>query len=201
MFSMELDAASLDYDASYKLLTGSIVPRPIAWVTTCSAAGLTNAAPFSAFTLISPNPPMVMFLSSRREREKDTERNARETGQFVINIGAQDSLTDLHLSSANLPPNESELERFEIKFVRSTTVRPPRIANAPICFECDAIQFLEFGNDPHTMIIGQVKHFFVRDDLYAGGRIDQTRLQPIARVGGPNYARLGEIVHMPPPVV
>lgn len=198
---MELDAASLDYDASYKLLTGSIVPRPIAWVTTCSAAGVTNAAPFSAFTLVSPNPPMVMFLSSRRDREKDTERNARETGQFVVNIGAQHSLTELHLSSADLPPEESELERFSIRFVPSATVKPPRIADAPISFECDAVQFLDFGNDPHTMIIGKVKHFFVRDDLYTGGRIDQARLQPIARVGGPNYARMGEIVHMPPPVV
>jgi flavin reductase (DIM6/NTAB) family NADH-FMN oxidoreductase RutF len=198
---MELDAGSLDYDASYKLLTGAIVPRPIAWVTTCSLAGLTNAAPFSAFTLVSPNPPMVMFLSSRREREKDTERNARESRQFVINIGAQASLNDLHLSSADLPADESELERFGIRFAPSATVRPPRIVDAPVCFECDAIQFLEFGKDPHTMIIGQVKHFFVRDDLYSGGRIDQERLQPIARVGGPNYARLGEIIHMPPPKV
>lgn len=196
---MELRAGDLDYNTTYKILTGAIVPRPIAWVTTMSAAGVVNAAPFSAFTLVSPDPPLVLFLSSRRERRKDTERNVRETKEFVVNIGDQACLHDLHMTSAALGPEQSETERYAIAVTPSLSVKPPRVASAPVCFECRLVQLLEFGNDPHTMVIGQVEHFYLRDDLYANGRIDQSKLQPIARIGGPTYAHLGEFVHLPPP--
>jgi flavin reductase (DIM6/NTAB) family NADH-FMN oxidoreductase RutF len=196
--SVEIPASNLNWDQTYKLMTGAIVPRPIAWVTTCSPDGVVNAAPFSAFTLLSQDPPIVLFQAIEGEREKDTARNIRLTGEFVVNIPNLPLLEAMHLCSASLPPDESEVERFDIETAPSACVRPPRIAAAPICFECRLIMHFPIGREPHVVFIGEVKHFYVRDDLYDGGRIDQALLQPIGRIGGPWYARLGEMIHMPP---
>lgn len=83
--------------------------------------------------------------------------------------------------------------------IDSITVTPPRIKASPICFECKLAQMFDVGNEPHTLIIGQIIHFYVVDHLYQNGRIDQEKLRPVARIGGPTYARLGEFIHLPPP--
>jgi len=178
-------------------MTGAIVPRPIAWVTTLSPEGVVNAAPFSAFTLLSQDPPTILFQAVEDEREKDTARNIRLSGEFVVNIPNLPLLEQMHLCSASLPPEQSEVERFGIATAPSLCVKPPRIAAAPICFECKLIMYFPIGREPHVVFIGEVKHFYVRDDLYDDGRIDQALLQPICRIGGPWYARLGEMIHMP----
>jgi len=195
---MEIPASSLNWDQTYKLMTGAIVPRPIAWVTTVSPEGVVNAAPFSAFTLLSQDPPIVLFQALEGEREKDTARNARLTREFVVNIPNLPLLEPMHQCSAALPPEESEVEHFNIATTPSLTVQPPRIAAAPICFECRLIMHFPIGREPHVVFIGEVVHFFVRDDLYEDGRIDQQRLQPIGRIGGPWYASLGDMIHMAP---
>jgi len=194
---MEIPANSLNWDQTYKLMTGAIVPRPIAWVTTLSPEGVVNAAPFSAFTLLSQDPPTILFQAVEDEREKDTARNIRLSGEFVVNIPNLPLLEQMHLCSASLPPEQSEVERFGIATAPSVCVKPPRIAAAPICFECKLIMFFPIGREPHVVFIGEVKHFYVRDDLYDDGRIDQALLQPICRIGGPWYARPGEMIHMP----
>jgi flavin reductase (DIM6/NTAB) family NADH-FMN oxidoreductase RutF len=194
---MEIPANSLNWDQTYKLMTGAIVPRPIAWVTTLSPEGVVNAAPFSAFTLLSQDPPTILFQAVEGEREKDTARNIRLSGEFVVNIPNLPLLEKMHLCSASLPPEQSEVERFGIATAPSLCVKPPRIADAPICFECKLIMYFPIGREPHIVFIGEVKHFYVRDDLYDEGRIDQALLQPICRIGGPWYARLGEMIHMP----
>ena len=194
---MEIPANSLNWDQTYKLMTGAIVPRPIAWVTTLSPEGVVNAAPFSAFTLLSQDPPTILFQAVEGEREKDTARNIRLSGEFVVNIPNLPLLEKMHLCSASLPPEQSEVERFGIATAPSLCVKPPRIADAPICFECKLIMYFPIGREPHVVFIGEVKHFYVRDDLYDEGRIDQELLQPICRIGGPWYARLGEMIHMP----
>jgi flavin reductase (DIM6/NTAB) family NADH-FMN oxidoreductase RutF len=194
---MEIPASSLNWDQTYKLMTGAIVPRPIAWVTTRSPEGVVNAAPFSAFTLLSQDPPIILFQAIENDREKDTAHNIRLTGEFVVNIPNLPLLEAMHMCSATLAPEESEVERFGIATAPSVCVKPPRIADAPICFECRLIMHFPIGREPHVVFIGEVKHFYVRDDLYDEGRIDQARLQPIARIGGPWYAPLGEMIHMP----
>ena len=194
---MEIPANSLNWDQTYKLMTGAIVPRPIAWVTTLSPEGVVNAAPFSAFTLLSQDPPTILFQAVEGEREKDTARNIRLSGEFVVNIPNLPLLEKMHLCAASLPPEQSEVERFGIATAPSLCVKPPRIADAPICFECKLIMYFPIGREPHIVFIGEVKHFYVRDDLYDEGRIDQALLQPICRIGGPWYARLGEMIHMP----
>ena len=196
---MEIDAATLDRAAAYKLMTGAIVPRPVAWITTKSEQGIVNAAPYSAYTLISPDPPLIVFHSSRRNGDKDSARNIRATGEFVINVANEDLLQQMHLSSATLPPETSEPAEFGIELIESVTVAPPRIKASPICFECKLEQMFDVGNEPHTLIIGQIMHFYVADHLYQNGRIDQEKLRPVARIGGPTYARLGEFIHLPPP--
>jgi flavin reductase (DIM6/NTAB) family NADH-FMN oxidoreductase RutF len=196
---MEIDAATLDRASAYKLMTGSIVPRPVAWITTRSPQGVVNAAPYSAYTLISPDPPLVVFHSSRRNGDKDSARNIRATQEFVINVANEDLLVQMHNCSARLPPEMSEPAEFGIELVDSVMVGPPRIKASPICFECRLAQMFDVGNEPHTLIMGQIVHFYVADHLYQNGRIDQAKLRPIARVGGPTYARLGELIHLPPP--
>lgn len=196
---MEIAAATLDRAAAYKLMTGAIVPRPVAWVTTRSVQGIVNAAPYSSYTLISPDPPLVVFHSSRKQGDKDSARNIRATGEFVVNVANEDLLLQMHSCSAVLPPEVSEPVEFGIELTASLTVAPPRIKASPICFECRLLQMFDVGNEPHTVIMGQIEHFYVADQLYQNGRIDQSRLRPVARVGGPTYARLGELIHLPPP--
>lgn len=196
---MEIAAQTLDRAAAYKLMTGAIVPRPVAWVTTRSVLGIVNAAPYSSYTLISPDPPLIVFHSSRRNGDKDSARNIRSTSEFVINVANEDLLLQMHSSSAVLPPEVSEPSEFGIELVQSVTVAPPRIKASPICFECRLVQMFDVGNEPHTVIMGEIAHFYVADYLYRGGRIDQALLRPVARVGGPTYARLGEFIHLPAP--
>ena len=193
---MEIDAATLDRASAYKLMTGSIVPRPVAWVTTRSAQGVVNAAPYSAYTLISPDPPLVLFNSSKRDGDKDSARNIRATKEFVINVANEELVVQMHNCSARLPPEVSEPAEFGIDLVDSVLVAAPRIKASPICFECRLVQMFDIGNEPHSVIIGQIVHFYVADHLYRNGRIDQENLRPIARVGGPTYARLGELLHL-----
>jgi flavin reductase (DIM6/NTAB) family NADH-FMN oxidoreductase RutF len=196
---MEIAAETLDRAAAYKLMTGAIVPRPVAWVTTRSVQGIVNAAPYSSYTLISPDPPLVVFHSSRRNGDKDSARNIRATGEFVVNVANEDLLMQMHSCSAVLPPEVSEPSEFGIELAESITVAPPRIKASPICFECRLVQMFDVGNEPHTVIMGQIAHFYVADHLYQSGRIDQALLRPVARVGGPTYARLGELIHLPAP--
>lgn len=196
---MEIDASSLDRIATYKLMTGAIVPRPVAWVTTRSVDGIVNAAPYSAYTLISPDPPLLVFHSSRRNGDKDSARNIRATGEFVVNVADEDLLLQMHNSSAVLPPEMSETTEFGIELAPSVTVTPPRIKASPVCFECKLVQMTDVGNEPHTVIMGQIVHFYVADRVYQNGRIDQAKLRPVARIGGPTYARLGELIHLPAP--
>ena len=105
----------------------------------------------------------------------------------------------MHNCSAVLPPEVSEPAEFGIELAQSVTVAPPRIKASPICFECKMVQMFDVGNEPHTVIIGEIVHFYVTDRVYRNGRIDQTILRPVARVGGPTYARLGEFIHLPAP--
>jgi flavin reductase (DIM6/NTAB) family NADH-FMN oxidoreductase RutF len=196
---MEIGASTLDRIAAYKLMTGSIVPRPVAWVTTRSVDGVVNAAPYSAYTLISADPPLLVFNSSRRNGDKDSARNIRATAEFVVNVADEDLLVQMHNCSAVLPPEVSEPAEFGIALAPSVAVGPPRIKASPICLECRLLQMFDVGNEPHTVIIGEVVHFYVADHLYENGRIDQAKLRPVARIGGPTYARLGELIHLPPP--
>jgi len=195
---MQIEPDALSNAEVYKLLTGIVVPRPIAWVTTMSGEKLTNAAPFSAFTFVSNKPPMLGISIGRYLGGfKDTARNIRESQEFVVNIADTPMLHQLHMSSAEYPPDVSEIDELDIGLASSTLIETPRIAAAPVSMECRLHQVLEFGDLKSNFFIGEVVLFHIRDGLAVDGKIDTKDLDPIARLGGPNYVDLGDIVTMP----
>jgi flavin reductase (DIM6/NTAB) family NADH-FMN oxidoreductase RutF len=198
---MEIDATTLSEEAAYKLMIGSVVPRPIAWLTTISPDGVVNAAPFSAYTMICIRPPTVLVNCARRDgASKDTARNAEASGDFVLNVVSEDLAGVMHQTSAAYPAGVSETDALGIAVAPSRLVRPPRIAAAPISLECRLRQILEIGHDHDQNLIGEVVMFHIADAIYAGGKIDQAKLRPLARLGGPLYAKLGEFISMPVPI-
>jgi flavin reductase (DIM6/NTAB) family NADH-FMN oxidoreductase RutF len=183
---------------SYRLLVGIVVPRPIAWVTTRHADGRINLAPFSCYTFVSSDPPMVAVSVGRRGGiPKDTARNAQRTGEFVVNVVSEALVEPMHLSSAEHPADTSEAELHGVALVPSVTMTTPRVAAAPIALECRLDQVLAFGRLKTDLLIGEVMLFRIDDALYRDGKIDSVGMRPLARLGGPNYARLGDIITMP----
>ena len=196
---MQIDAASLDPEATYKLLTGIIVPRPIAWVTTVSAAGVVNLAPFSAFTFVSNKPPMVGINVGRKAgRMKDTGVNILANGEFVVNIADDTLVGPVHESSVEHPPEVSEVELLGLQTAPSVHIAPPRLAAAPVSMECRLHRSIAFGDTGSEFMVGEVLAFHLREGLSHNGKIDTTALRPLCRIGGPNYARLGEVIAMRP---
>ena len=196
---MQIDAASLDPEATYKLLTGIIVPRPIAWVTTVSAAGVVNLAPFSAFTFVSNKPPMVGINVGRKAgRMKDTGVNILANGEFVVNIADDTLVGPVHESSVEHPPEVSEVELLGLQTAPSVHIAPPRLAAAPVSLECRLHRSIAFGDTGSEFMVGEVLAFHLREGLSHSGKIDTTALRPLCRIGGPNYARLGEVIAMRP---
>ena len=196
---MDILAASLGPEATYKLITGIVVPRPIAWVTTLGAGDVVNLAPFSAFTFVSNKPPMVGINVGRRAGElKDTARNIHATREFVVNIADDSMIEAIHLSAVEHPPEVSEAELLGLETVASQTLRVPLLAQVPISLECRLHRSIAFGDTGSEFMVGEILVFHIRDGLAANGKIDSAKLRPVCRLGGPNYARLGEIVTMLP---
>ena len=196
---MQIDPEHLDPQATYKLLTGVVVPRPIAWVTTVSAAGIVNLAPFSAFTFVSSKPPMVGINVGRKAAVmKDTGANILRTGEYVIHVPDADLLEAVHQSSVEHPPEVSEVDLLGLGTIASTHVHVPRLVAAPVAMECRLHRSIAFGDTGSEFMVGEIVAFHVRDDLLVDGKIDTAVLRPICRLGGPNYALLGEIIRMKP---
>lgn len=195
---MEIDPSKLSDAEIYKLTTGIIVPRPIAWVSTVSSSGKINLAPFSAFNYVCQSPPMVMFSVTQRDGElKDTTRNVLRTKEFVVNIANADLVAVLHDSSADYAEDESETEFLGLETLPSTSIKTPRIALAPASMECKLVFTKSLGTQNTTMIVGEVKRYHVRDDLIKDGKVNSKDLNPLARLGGPNYTTLNEMITMP----
>jgi flavin reductase (DIM6/NTAB) family NADH-FMN oxidoreductase RutF len=195
----ELDPKTLPAEQAYRLLTGIVVPRPVAWVTTLSAAGTVNLAPFSAFTFVSPKPPMLAISVGRKASVyKDTARNILATEEFVVHIADQPLLEPLHQSSIEHPPEVSEVEALGLATHPSVHVKPPRLSAAPIAMECKLRHCIEFGETRSRLLVGEIVLFHFRDGLLNNGKIESKDLNPVCRLGGPRYATLGDIVTMQP---
>ena len=198
--SISIDPTSLDDDGRYKLMTGIVVPRPIAWVTTMSDEGLVNAAPFSAFTFLSYRPIMLCIsVAGRGGKMKDTERNIRARGEFVVNMADEAMVRELHLSAGDYPSDVSEVEDLGLQTVACEQVEVPRLADAAMSMECRLDQILPFGEVGHHLIIGTAVRIHVRESLYANGRIDVRKYRAVGRLGGPNYVTAGTILTMTDP--
>lgn len=186
-------------EETYKLMTGIVVPRPIAWVTSVSDAGVTNLAPFSCFTFVSNKPPMVGINVGRKARErKDTGRNIHVLGEYVVNIADETMTEAVHLSAVEHPAGVSEIDVLGLATVAGERVAVPRLRDAPISLECVLHQAIAFGVTGSEFIVGEIVAFHIRDGLLVDKKIDTATLRPIARLAGPNYATLGEITNMRP---
>lgn len=183
----QIDPAALEGREPYFLITALVVPRPIAWVSTVSPDGRTNVAPHSYFNVISSNPWILHFTSTG---EKDTLRNARDTGDFVINVVGRDMVEKMNYTSGDLPPDESEFEWAGVTPVASVHIRSPRVGEARVAFECKVEDIVSKGNG--HMVFGRVLVAHVDEDLFVDGRVDPTILKPIGRLGGSQYTDASE---------
>jgi flavin reductase (DIM6/NTAB) family NADH-FMN oxidoreductase RutF len=196
---MRIDPAYLDAETAYRLITGVVVPRPIAWVTSLSATGVLNLAPFSAFTFVSPKPPMLAISVGRKGGiYKDTAQNILNNEEYVVHIADSSLMTAVHESSTEHPPDVSEVEELRLSTLPGERIKVPRLAVAPVAMECRFRQCLEFGETRSRLIVGEVLVFHIRDGLLHNGKIETEALDPICRIAGPRYAKLGEIVTLKP---
>lgn len=191
---MTIDFSELAPREAYAWMTGTILPRPIAWVSTVSADGRTNLAPFSFFQGVTSNPPTLMFspVNTRDGSKKDTVRNLEAVPEFVVNLVSYALAEPMNATAATLPYGESESERFGIAMTPADRVRPPRVAAAPAAFECVVSRIVDIGEGPFAahVVFGRILLAHVRDDtLDADGRPDPGKLDLIARLGGSGYAR------------
>lgn len=192
---MDISSRDLDADRAYKLMTGVIVPRPIAWISTLSAGGGVNAAPFSAVTFVSNKPPMIGISIGRKAGVlKDTARNILDRKEFVVNVADFSLLEKLHLSAIEYPPEVSEAEELGLATVLSRVIGTPALADAPVALECRLHRMIEFGELKTALFVGEIVNFHFREGLCVDGKVQTAELNPIARLGGPNYATLGKVV-------
>jgi flavin reductase (DIM6/NTAB) family NADH-FMN oxidoreductase RutF len=182
---MRIAAKDLEIEATYKLITGIVVPRPVAWVTTLSLSGSVNLAPFSFFTCVSPKPPLLAISVGRSGGVyKDTARNILALEEYVIHIADFCHLEALHLSATEYPPDVSEVEEAGLATVPSDEVKVPRLRDAPVAMECRFRDCIEFGHTRNRLIVGEVVVFHLRDGLVTEGKVATGALDPIARLAG-----------------
>ena len=188
----------MDTATAYRLICGAVVPRPVAWITTVSKDGRVNAAPFSSYNYVAHSPPMVAAnIGTRLGELKDTARNIRETGWFCVNVATEDVMETMHLGGADYQPEGGEPDALGIELLPGIATPVPRVAASPIHMECKLDQFVTLGRGLNTLYIGEVLAFHFADSVYDGRHVDSVKLRPIARLGGPYYAALGEIFLRP----
>jgi flavin reductase (DIM6/NTAB) family NADH-FMN oxidoreductase RutF len=197
---VQVDPRTLSSTAVYKLLISSVVPRPIAWVSSVDADGVANLAPFSYFMAITDEPPTIAFsCSPRAGNRKDTLRNVEATGEFVVNVVDDDRAEQMNLSSGDYPPELDEFALTKLTPAPSVVVKAPRVAEAPISMECTVVRILPVGRAHLTL--GEIVQWHVRDDVYdaATGRLDMHRLRPVGRLTGNLYSHIHDIFEMKRP--
>ncbi|GGO06151.1 flavin reductase family protein [Saccharibacillus kuerlensis] len=203
-----LDPQKLDSKLVYKLMTGTIVPRPIAWVTSQSREqGAVNAAPFSYFGMISSDPPLVGISVVRQANGemKDTARNVTETGELVVQICDESLVEEMNKTAAPLPHGESEIDLTKLTLTASDAVSVPGIAEAKVRLECRLESHVPIKTDDgritHDLLIARIVRFQLDESIYdeERGYIRTDQLRPIARLAGSEYAELGRLFAIPRP--
>lgn len=174
--------------AMYPLLTSVVVPRPIAWVSSRSAAGIDNLAPHSFFTVAGVDPPVVSFTSVGT---KDTLRNIRETAEFVVHVATEGCQEAMNICGTDYPPTCSEFDEAALTREPSLLVAPSRVAEAPVALECRLAGEHAFGRC--TVVFGEVLHVAVHAGVLRDGVVDISLLRPLARLGGAQWSALGTV--------
>ena len=198
---MNVLASDLSHQEMYGFILNCVAPRPIAWVSSLSASGQLNLAPFSFFICVCVTPPLLAFSPGLRApvqgghgEPKDTLRNIRETEEFVINVVTYDLVEPMNVSSGEYPSTVNEFDLARLTAQPSKMVRAPRVAESPVSFECKLYQIIDFSNAPSggSLVIGEVLSIHVDDGHLKNGRVDRNSLDLIGRMGGIQYTRTRE---------
>ena len=172
----------------YRLLINSIVPRPIAWITTMDAAGVVNLAPFSFFNGVTANPPVLQVCIAHRQPEKDTLDNLRANGEAVVHLVGGDQLDAMHASSAEYPSGVSEADALHLSYRPAERIRGRVLVQAQVAFECRLLQAIPVGDPPtHLCLLEMVMAHIAPEIALPDGIPDPARLRAVARLGGSSY--------------
>jgi flavin reductase (DIM6/NTAB) family NADH-FMN oxidoreductase RutF len=217
---MDVIPSQLAHREFYNILISAVAPRPIAWVSSLSASGQPNLAPFSFFNAVCANPPLLAFAPAMRSPKKsgtaagepagepggvakDTLRNIRATGEFVINVVTYELAVAMNLTSGEYDAAINEFEVAKLASAPSKVVRPRRVAESPVSFECKLHQILDFNPAPEgsSLVIGEIVSIHVDDRHLREGRLDRNSLDLIGRMGGMQYTRTTQRFEMVRPKV
>jgi flavin reductase (DIM6/NTAB) family NADH-FMN oxidoreductase RutF len=212
---MDATPSELGPDEVDSILLNAVAPRPIAWVSTLSASGQPNLAPFSYFNVVCSSPPLLAFAPSMREPKqsagtiqpagdpKDTLRNVRETKEFVVNVVTYDLAEAMNLSSGDYDATVNEFDVAKLASAPSRLVSPRRVAESPVSFECKLYQILDFnpGPDGGSLVIGEIVSIHCNEQYLKEGRLDRNSLDLIGRMGGRQYTRTAQRFEMARPKV
>ena len=195
---MQFNPEDLDQRAIYKLLTGAIIPRPIGWISSISEDGMPNLAPFSFFNVVGDDPPHVLFSTSHaNNHKKDTLNNVLTTKQFVVNMVTEEIVEQMNITGQNVPHDVNEFELADLTPIDSVKIKPPRVLESPVSFECELVHHYTLENHKFgggTIIIGKIVMFHFNDEvLLENHKINLENYKPVSRLAGAGYAKLGEI--------
>lgn len=197
---MKVDPSSLHGKELHDFFSSVVVPRPIAFVSSVNSEGRYNAAPFSAFTRLTLDPPTVVLAFGRRKgQKKDTVRNIEAVGDFVVNMVDESLAERMNQAAADYPPEIDEIKQVGLTAIKSDKVKSPRIAEAPLSMECKLIQTVEFGNKPNrsTIILGEILVVHIKDEVLTNGKLDPLKAKIIGRLGDGNlYCRTTDTFSM-----
>lgn len=191
-----LDEQPLSAGVIYRLLSGSVCPRPIAWVSTQDKDGNTNLAPFSFFNVASVNPPILAFspLLDGSGLPKDTLRNLTELAECVVHIGNETLIEALNTTSASVPPEQDEFLLAGLEKAEMPGISVPRIAGAPVAFGCKLRDLIRFGDQPlaGTLVLAEIVAIHIDDAIWDGRHINMDVLKPVGRLAGSDYVRISD---------
>ena len=195
---MQFHTEKTDPSVLYKLLTGTIIPRPIGWISTVDSKGINNLAPFSYFNMVSHNPPCVMFSTGRTNNtNKDTLNNVLQNGQFVVNLVTLDVVEQMNATAESVPSDVDEFKLTNLTPIDSVSILPKRVKESPIHMECEMIHHYFIDNidgGGACIVIGKIKMIHIDDSiLMENNRINLDVYKPVARLAGSNYSTLGEL--------
>jgi flavin reductase (DIM6/NTAB) family NADH-FMN oxidoreductase RutF len=202
---MEINPTILPHQSIYKILTGSILPRPIGWISSIDIDGRPNLAPFSFFNVVCSNPPTVLFCPLVRGTDgkpKDTLNNVRATNEFVVNIVTEELIDAMNATSIEGPPDLNEFEFAGLTLTPSVTVKPPRVKESPIHFECKVKQIIDINDAPGggSIVIGTIIHIHVEERVMFGtDKINLMALRPIGRLMASGYCRVTDTIELERP--
>ncbi len=201
---MEINPNDLAVKNVYKLLTGSVIPRPIGWISTISKDGVHNLAPYSFSNALSADPPTVMFSGGRPEgNNKDTVQNVLDTEEFVYNIVPYSLAAEMNISAATTPPDVDEFVESRLTAGESVMVKAPRVLESPISFECKlsgTYQIPGAKGGGSMVIFGRIVYMHIADEvMLPDHKIDPVALDPIGRLSGPSYSKVRDLFHIERP--